>query len=64
MYLVKAMSGPTILSAAHVETEWGALRWGRPHVDAGRSVTIEIDGEKYSFEELNRSRQSAGLPDA
>ncbi len=64
MFLVRSMSGSAIISAAYVESEWAALQWGRPHVDAGRKVVVEIDGRAYSFAELNQSRSSAGLPTA
>lgn len=62
MYKARSLSGRTTISIAQCETEWEAQKWARPHVDAGRTVLIGVDGREYSFEELNRSRASAGLP--
>jgi hypothetical protein len=62
MAKVRSLDGSVLISAAQTETEWQALRWGRPHVDAGRTVLIEAYGREFSFQELNQMRASAGLP--
>lgn len=64
MYLLKALSGSTIVSVAHVEDVPQVLEWGRLHAEAGREVTIEKDGEKCTYRESAQVYHSTGHGDA